>query len=319
MKSGSPSRTTAAHKTQTKIQAWSSLVFHCRHSSFNPSEAPPWDSRPVSGAGVVHYQLLHRPRSVPTALGPAPLVTYPHRPSQAGGYSRDCALLPPSPLSRGKPVRAAAAYLGVRTDEAREKETEGWGVTEKREGREEKKKSRSGSRTHCRSVLNQLSGSFAVPCDGTGPLWWTSRCSSASWRTAMAPLVKGSRKRVPRSLLLHQPGRWQQAPAHWRTAPTPPLPLGRQPPLLDPGARQRVFRPTCSSFAPAPPLRAATGGLRFFLLPDLLSTAIPLSSEGSLTACPSFLPGFGHQCNEVDRYGKKEAGTDEHLTHLIIK
>ncbi len=34
MKSSSPSRTTAAHKTQTKIQAWSSLVFHCRHSSF---------------------------------------------------------------------------------------------------------------------------------------------------------------------------------------------------------------------------------------------------------------------------------------------
>ncbi len=75
MKSGSPSRMTAAHKTQTKIQAWSSLVFHCRHSSFNPSEAPPWDSRPVSGAGVVHYHLLHRPRSVPTALGPAPLAT----------------------------------------------------------------------------------------------------------------------------------------------------------------------------------------------------------------------------------------------------
>ncbi len=139
MKSGSPSRTTAAHKTQTKIQAWSSFVFHCCHSSFNPSEAPPWDSRPVSGAGVVHYQLLHRPRSVPTALGPTPLVMYPHRPSQAGGYSRDCALLPPSPLSRGESVRAAAAYLGVRTDEAREKETEGWGVTETREGREEKK------------------------------------------------------------------------------------------------------------------------------------------------------------------------------------
>ncbi len=62
-------------KHKLKIQAWSSLVFHCRHSSFNPSEAPPWDSRPVSGAGVVHYHLLHRPRSVPTALGPAPLVT----------------------------------------------------------------------------------------------------------------------------------------------------------------------------------------------------------------------------------------------------
>ncbi len=76
MKSGSPSRTTAAQKTQTKFQAWSSLVFHCRHSSSNPSEAPPWDSRPLSGAGGVHYQLLHlRSRSVPTALGPAPLVT----------------------------------------------------------------------------------------------------------------------------------------------------------------------------------------------------------------------------------------------------
>ncbi len=24
-------------------------------------------------------------------------------------------------------------------------------------------------------------------------------------------------------------------------------------------------------------------------------------------------------CNAVDRYGKKEAGTGEHLTHLIIK
>ncbi len=62
-------------KHKLKCQAWSSLVFHCCHSSFNPSEAPPWDSRPVSGAGVVHYQLLHRPRSVPTALGPAPLAT----------------------------------------------------------------------------------------------------------------------------------------------------------------------------------------------------------------------------------------------------
>ncbi len=92
---------------------------------FIPSGAPPWDSRPVSGAGVVHYHSLHRPRSVPTALGPAPLVTYPHRPSQAGGYSRDCTLLPPSPLSRGEPVRAAAAYLGGKDRRGERKETEG--------------------------------------------------------------------------------------------------------------------------------------------------------------------------------------------------
>ncbi len=30
-------------------------------------------------------------------------------------------------------------------------------------------------------------------------------------------------------------------------------------------------------------------------------------------------PGFRHQCNEVSRYGKKEAGTGEHLTHLITQ
>ncbi len=172
-------------------------------------------------------------------------------------------------------------------------------------GEREKKKSRSGSRTHCRSVLNQLSGSLAVPCDGTGPLWWMARCPSASWRPAMAPPVEGSRQRVPRSLLLHQHGGWQQAPAHWRTAPTPPLPLGWQPPLLVPGARQRVFRPTCSSSAPAPPLRAATGGLRHFLLPDLLSTANPLSSEGSLTACPSFIPGFGTNVTQLIDTGRR--------------
>ncbi len=112
------------HKTQAKIQAWSSLVFHCRHSSFYPSEAPPWDSRPVSGAGVVHYHLLHRPRSVPTALSPAPLNTYPHRPSQAGGYPRHCALLRPS-SSRGGAHQGVRNVPGVRTYEGREKETEG--------------------------------------------------------------------------------------------------------------------------------------------------------------------------------------------------
>ncbi len=64
-------------------------------------------------------------------------------------------------------------------------------------GERVKKKSRPGSRTHCRSVLNQLSGSLAVPCDGTGHLWWTARCSSASWRTAMAPPVEGSESPVP--------------------------------------------------------------------------------------------------------------------------
>ncbi len=126
-------------KHKLKFQAWSSLVFHCRHSSFNPSEAPPWDSRPVSGAGVVHHHLLHRPRSVTTALGPAPLITYPHRPSQAGGYSRDCALLPPLPPLPGGARQGGRCVPGGKDRRGERKETEGWGVTEKREGREGKK------------------------------------------------------------------------------------------------------------------------------------------------------------------------------------
>ncbi len=256
------------------------------------------------GHAVVHYHSLHRPRSVPTALGPAPLVTYPHRPSQAGGYPRDCALLPPSPLSWGEPVRAAAAYLGVRTDEARERRRKDEEWQRRERGERKKIKSRPGSRTHCRSVLNQLSGSLAVPCDGTGPLWWTARSlrlladgggSSGRGQPAASPPFPAP------------PQTWRMAAGFGLQAngATPPLPLGWQPPLLVPGARQRVFRPTCSSIAPAPPLRAATGGLRHFLLPDLLSTAIPLSSEGSLTACPSFLPGFGTNVTQLICTGRR--------------
>ncbi len=72
-------------------------------------------------------------------------------------------------------------------------------------------------------------------------------------------------------------------------------------------------------FVPAPPLRAATGGLRYFLLPDLLSTAIPPQQRGLSDSVSLFPPGFRHQCNEVDRYRKKEAGTGELLTHFNNK
>ncbi len=60
------------------MQAWSSLIFHCHRSSFYSSGAHQWDPRPVSGASVAQYHLLHRPCSVSTALGPAPLVTHTH-------------------------------------------------------------------------------------------------------------------------------------------------------------------------------------------------------------------------------------------------
>ncbi|KAI2650235.1 Ig kappa chain V-II region 2S1.3 [Labeo rohita] len=86
-----------------------------------------------------------------------------------------------------------------------------------------------------------------------------------------------------------QHGRRQQAPASWQTAPTPPLPLGWQPPLLE---------PTYGTITPAPLPRAATF-VHSFVLPDLLSTAIPLSSEGSSDSMSLLPPGFQHQGNEV--------------------
>ncbi len=92
MKSGSPSRTTAKHKL--KIQAWSSLVFHCCHSSFNPSEAPPWDSRPVQVSFITNYSTglapfprLSAPPHSPHTRCAKPLIhgiqQHPHRPSTA--------------------------------------------------------------------------------------------------------------------------------------------------------------------------------------------------------------------------------------------
>lgn len=47
-----------------------------------------------------------------------------------------------------------------------------------------------------------------------------------------------------------------------------------------------------------------------------LRATIPLSSEGSQTACPSFLPGFWHQCCKVKGSGKKEAGSGEGLINF---
>ncbi len=76
-----------------------------------------------------------------------------------------------------------------------------------------------------------------------------------------------------------------------------------------------------------------------FLLPDLLSTAIPLSSEGSLTACPSFIPGFGtnvmklictgrrrrepaniqNTFNQINKHNRKAAAPHGRLPHTKHK
>ncbi|KAA0719605.1 hypothetical protein E1301_Tti018427 [Triplophysa tibetana] len=90
----------------------------------------------------------------------------------------------------------------------------------------------------------------------------------------------------------HLHGCWQQDSGSRPTALTHLFPLGRPPPHLGPGARQRALRPS-RILAPEPPPGAVTGGRRTSALPELLSTEMPLSSEGSPTALLSFLPGFG--------------------------
>ncbi len=192
-------------------------------------------------------------------------------------------------------------------------------MTEKREGREEKK-----------PISVWFPDTLPLgpqPAErltrGAMRWYWTSLVDGPMLLCLLADGGGSSGRGQPAASppFLAPPQTWRMAAGFGLQAngATPPLPLGRQPPLLDPGARQRVFRPTFSSFAPAPPPRAATGDLRFFLLPDLLSTAIPLSSEGSLTACPSFLPGFGTNVTRVSRYGKKEAGTGENSKHFNNK
>ncbi len=57
--------------------------------------------------------------------GSRPRPTRHIPPSPLAGWGVLPRLRSTPPLSRGEPVRVAAAYLGVRTDEAREKEMEG--------------------------------------------------------------------------------------------------------------------------------------------------------------------------------------------------
>ncbi len=272
----------------------------------------------MSGAGVVHYQLLHRPRSVPTALGPAPLVTYPHRPSQAGGYSRDCALLPPSPLSRGEPVRAVAAYLGVRTDEARKGDGR---MRSDRDERGEREKKKISARFPDTLPLGpQPAERFTR---GAMRWYWTSLVdgpmllrlladgggSSGRGQPAASPPFPAPPQtwRMAAGFGLQANGGDSSAPS--RTAATPPRPRSTAASLPS-----HLFF-FCSSTT------ALGSHWRSPLLPAARSPQHrdPPRQRG-LSDSVSLLPhGIRNQCNEVSRYGKKEAGTGEHSRHFNNK
>ncbi len=111
-------------KHKLKIQTWSSLVFHCCHSSFYSFRSSSVGLE--TGEWCRCRSLSFTPPASLRSHGSRPRPTRHIPPSPLAGRG----VLPrlrstPPPLSWGEPVRAAAAYLGVRTDEAREKETEG--------------------------------------------------------------------------------------------------------------------------------------------------------------------------------------------------
>ncbi len=311
MKSGSPSRTTDAHKTQTKNSRPGPLSSSTVVTPpFIPSEAPPWDSRPVSGAGVVHYHSLHRPRSVPTALGPAPLSHTPHRPSQPGGTPETALYSPPPPLSGGSPSGQPRRTWGVRTDEARERRRkDAEDVTEKRVGERRKKKKKKFSvrfpDTPAARSSNQLSGSswchamvldlFGGRPDAPPPpggRWWLLRsraagsespvpCSSTNLADGSRLRPTGERRRLLRSL--SDGSHPSSSQEHGSESSVPPVLL-----LLQ---HHRFGQPLAVSATSCCPISSAP--------------AIPLSSEGSLTACPSFIPGFGTNVTQLIYTGRR--------------
>ncbi len=147
--------------------------------------------------------------------------------------------------------------------------------------------------------------SLAVPCDGTGHLWWTAYRSSASGgrRWLLRSRVAGSESPVPCS--------------------SPDMADGSR--LRPPGERRRLLRSLLDGSHPS---STQEHGSEPSVPPDLLSfqhhrlgqplavSASPCCPTSSaprspqqrgllLTACPSFLPGFG---TNVTKFVDREEG-----------
>ncbi len=300
-------------KHKLKCQAWSSLVFQCRHSSFYSFRS--------SSVGLETGE-WRRCRSLsftpPASLRshgsrPRPTRHIPPSPLAGRGVLPRLRSTPPLPPLPGGARQGGRGVPGGKDRRGERKETEGWGVTEKREGREEKKKSRSGSRTHCRSVLNQLSGSLAVPCDGTGPLWWTARCPFRLLAAGDGSSSRGQPAASPP--FPAPPPTWRMAAgsgplanggdssAPSRMAATPPRPRSTAASLPSHLFFFCSSTTTSGSHWRSPPLPAARSSQH----------RDPTQQRGLSDSVSLLPPGLRHQCNEDDMYGKKEAGTGEHL------
>ncbi len=185
-----------------------------------------------------------------------------------------------------------------------------------------KKKSRSGSRTHCRSVLNQLSGSLAVPCDGTGPLWWTARCP---FRLLAAGDGSSSRGQPAASPPFPAP------PPTWRMAAgSGPLANGGD---SSAPSRTAATRPHSRSTAASLPSHlfffcssttASGSHWRSPPLPAARSSQHrdPTQQRGLSHSVSLLPPGFRHQCNAVRNIREEGGGnrrTFKHFNNKITK
>ncbi len=173
-------------------------------------------------------------------------------------------------------------------------------------GKEKKKNSRSGSPTHCRSVLNQLRGSHSRCHAVLDILWWTAR-RSASWWTAMAPPVWGQPAASPP---------FPTPPQTWRTAAGSGL-LANGADSSAPSSMTATPPRPRSTAASLPPhllfhcssTTASGSDWRSLLLPAARRPqhSDPPQQRGlsDLTACPFFLPGFG---TNVTQFVEREGG-----------
>ncbi len=235
--------------------------------------------------------------------------------------------IPPSPLAgRGVPSRlrstppppprgARQGGRGVPGGKDRRGERKGDGRMRRdrdERGERGKKKSRSGSRTRCRSVLNQLRGSH-------------SRCH------AMVLDIFGGRPNAPpppggRRWLLRSRVAGSESPV---PCSSPDMADGSR--LRPPGERRRLLRSLLDGSHPS---STQEHGSEPSVPPDLLSfqhhrlgqplavSASPCCPTSSaprspqqrgllLTACPSFLPGFG---TNVTKFVEREEGAGNRRT-----
>ncbi len=164
--------------------------------------------------------------------------------------------MPEGIVIRGGGGRETPTYQWVRTDGVREKET------------------------HCHLVLNQLRSSHSL-CHAMALDIFGGRLDApqppGGRRWLLRSRVAGSESPVSCSSPDMADG--QLAPASRRMAPTSPLPLWWQPPLLDSGARQQALRSTCSSIDPATP--ASGSHWRSPLLPAARSPSAPRSPSAA--------------------------------------